>query len=67
MKIFKKVVGIAVLALIYCFFWLVVTAGVVCQGIPLGYAILITPIGTVVALLLIGGVMIAVDLIVGIE
>lgn len=65
MKIFKKVVGIAILILIYCFFWLVITAGAVCQGIPLGYAILITPIATVVALLLIGGVTVAVDFIMG--
>lgn len=65
MKIFKKVVGIAILALIYCFFWLVITAGAVCQGTPLGYAILITPIATVAALLLIGGVMLAVDFIMG--
>lgn len=65
MKIFKKVVGIAILALIYCFFWLVITAGAVSQGKPLGYAILIMPIATVVALLVIGGVTVAVDFIMG--
>lgn len=63
MKIFKKVVGIAILALIYCFFWLFITAGAVCQGIPLRYAILLLPIITVVAILLIEGIAIAVDFI----
>lgn len=65
MKIFKKVVGIAILALIYCFFWLVITAGIVYQEIPLRYAILVAPIATVVALLLVGGVTVAVDFIMG--
>lgn len=63
MKIFKKVVGIAILALIYCFFWLVITAGAVSQGIPLRYAILLLPIITVVAILLIEGIAVAVDFI----
>lgn len=65
MKIFKKILGIAILVFIYCVLWLFITAGAVVKGASLGYAILIMPIATVIALLIIGGVMLAVDFIMG--
>lgn len=65
MKIFKKLAGIAILAFLYCVLWLIITAGAVVQGISLVYAMFILPIATVITFLIIGGIMLAVDFLMG--
>lgn len=61
----KQVLGIFLLTLLYCFFWFIMTVGFMTKGISLIYALLIFPIATIVAFIIIGVVIIAVDLIIG--
>lgn len=58
----KQALGVFLLALLYCFFWLIITVGAMANGVSLIYAIMTTPIASVVALAIISIVIIAVDL-----